>query len=238
MRPADILPGPSPHLELAPQRTTTCVTTAPGDDRVSQPSLTRHDVAGPARPRADAARRQGSTPSRSVDEPQPVAAALAGPCSARSPRASPRPGSAPGCSLPASAAGTAAPARSTTPAGRSQEVRRELGDLPVVPARPLDGRPHRRPRRRRPARGRRGRPGPVVARRRARRRRSRGKHLVGAHGRRDRITSYRQSARFVERAARGGLGRAAGHGAARPLHAAPRSRLERPRAGSAVLAML
>ncbi len=30
----------------------------------------------------------------------------------------------------------------------------------------------------------------------------RGKRLVGAHGRRDRITSYRQSQRFVERAAR------------------------------------
>ena len=29
----------------------------------------------------------------------------------------------------------------------------------------------------------------------------RGKHLVGAHGRRDRITSYSQSERFVERAA-------------------------------------
>jgi pimeloyl-ACP methyl ester carboxylesterase len=29
----------------------------------------------------------------------------------------------------------------------------------------------------------------------------RGKHLVGAHGRNDRITSYRQSQRFVERAA-------------------------------------
>jgi len=30
----------------------------------------------------------------------------------------------------------------------------------------------------------------------------RGKHLVGAHGRRDKITSYRQSARFVDRARR------------------------------------
>ena len=70
------------------------------------------------------------------------------------------------------------------------------------PARPLDGSPHRGPRRRPPTRRRSRRAGAVARAVRPGATRSTGKHLVAGHGSRDRITSARMTRSYVERAGR------------------------------------
>ena len=175
----------------------------------------------------DAARRQGARPGRSwTAGARPGDAARR--CSGRSAGGPTRPAPAPGCCATGTAAGTAAPGRSATPAGPSRRYAASSARCrsccwvtrwaPAPPSTwPTTPRCGRR------------RPGALVPARRAglgagraaparRPRPQRQDHVVPRHG------GVRRP-----RAPGGRLGGAAGHGAGRPLHAAPDPDLERRR---------
>ena len=166
---------------------------------MTEPLLTRYDA--PGRPDAadpDAARRQAAL-GPAGRRPQRLLAPRRRGCSARSPPGPTRRARACGWCATASAAGTAAPTASPTPAGPSTGCAPSTGTSPSCcsATRWAPGWPSTSPTTRRWSAwsgsrrgGRRRTPSHTLA----------GRSLVAAHGRRDRITSYAETRRYVERA--------------------------------------
>ena len=137
--------------------------------------------------------------------------------------------SARGCCATASAAGTAAPAPVEDARWALEQVRRDARRRAGRAARALDGRPDRRPRRRRPAGRRRRRPGAVAPGRRARHRADR---PAPAWPRTAAATGSPLAApprRSSSGPARSPRPRCFATWAGRPLHAAAGARVERAR---------
>ncbi len=125
-----------------------------------------------------------------------------------------------------------APARSPTPAGRWTRSARRRRRARRARSATRWARRTAVPGRRRPQRARRGRPGPLVRRRRAGRRAAPAR-TCSRPRQRDRITSARGTAAYVERAAAVAAARRVHrHGRRRPLPAAPAAALEPLRAAS------